>query len=295
MPCYSPISGYRTANGTVVFTELKRHGESSPITIACGQCIGCKLERSRQWGIRCTHELSLYKRNSFITLTYDPEHLPYRNQLTHEHFQLFMKRLRKANKQLIRYYMGGEYGTQHGRPHYHAILFNKDFPDRKHFKKTGSGESIYTSEELTKLWPWGFSSVGNATFESAAYIARYCLAKKTGEEAKTHYKRHDEQGDYEQVPEYNKMSNRPGIGADWLKFFKTDVYTEDHVIVRGHPSRVPKYYDKLFDRINEEQMRQFKEDREWQGYQHRADNTPARLDVKRLVTEAKLKHLKREL
>lgn len=191
--------------------------------------------------------------------------------------------------------MGGEYGTEHGRPHYHAILFNKDWNDRKYFKTTGSGEKIYTSEQLQKLWPYGFSSTGNATFESAAYIARYCLAKRTGKEAEEYYKRTDEEGEYQQVPEYNKMSNRPGIGADWLKFYERDVYTEDYVIVRGHESRAPKYYDKLFARINDETMAQFKEEREWKGYQHRADNTPERLAVKEIVTRAKLQHLKREL
>lgn len=133
MPCYHPITGYKTAGGQVVWNELKRHGECTPITVTCGQCIGCKLERSRVWAMRCVHEASLYKRNSSITLTYDPAHVPYRNQLTHKHFQDFMKRLRKKNIG-VRYYMGGEYGTLHNRPHYHAILFNKDFPDRKYFK-----------------------------------------------------------------------------------------------------------------------------------------------------------------
>lgn len=206
-----------------------------------------------------------------------------------------MKRARKNINSLIRFYMGGEYGEQLGRPHYHAIIFNHDWTDREYFKTTGSGEKIYTSEKLAKLWPYGFSSIGNATFESAAYIARYCLSKRTGEEAKTYYKRVDEEGEYQLNPEYSKMSNRPGIGADWLKFYKKDVYTNDYVIIRGHKSTTPTYYDKLFARIDEDTMKQFKEDREYKGYQLRTDNTPERLDVKRQVTEAKLKHLKREL
>lgn len=237
--------------------------------------------------MRCVHEASLYKRNSSITLTYDPAHVPYRNQLTHKHFQDFMKRLRKKNIG-VRYYMGGEYGTLHNRPHYHAILFNKDFPDRKYFKKSPSGEKIYTSDELERLWPWGYSGVGDATFEMAAYIARYCLAKRTGKEAEAHYRREDEEGIYQQIPEYNRMSNRSGLGADWIKFFKTDVYTDDYVIIRGKESRTPKYYDKIFNRINEETMARIKEEREWTAYQHRDDNTQARLDVKEQVQQAKL-------
>lgn len=238
--------------------------------------------------------MQMYNQNSFITLTYDPKFLPYRGQLTHEHFQKFMKRLRKENTQLIRYYMGGEYGTSNEgehRPHYHAILFNKDWTDRKYFKKSPSGEKIYTSSALERLWPYGYSSTANATFLSAAYIARYCMQKVTGERAAEHYKREDENGTYQLNPEYNMMSN--GIGADWLKFYKQDVYTDDYVIVRGHKSRVPRYYDKKFAKLDEEQMQHFKELREWKAYQVRTDNTDERLTVKEKVTEAKIKALAR--
>lgn len=201
--------------------------------------------------------------------------------------------MRKENTQLIRYYMGGEYGEENKRPHYHAIIFNKDWADRKYFKTTGSGEKVYTSAELERLWPWGYSGTGDATFEMAAYIARYCLAKRTGKEAEAHYRREDENGIYQQIPEYNKMSNRPGIGADWIKFFKQDVYTDDYVIIRGKESRTPKYYDKIFNRINEETMARFKEEREWTAYQHREDNTQERLNVKEQVQQAKLNALLR--
>lgn len=289
MPCYHPITGYQTKTGAVVWKELQRHGETKPITLACGQCIGCRLERSRIWATRCTHEMQLYNQNSFITLTYSPENVPYRNQLTHEHFQLFMKRLRRKNTQLIRYYMGGEYGEENKRPHYHAILFNKDWRDRKYFKKTPSGEKIYTSSELEKLWPYGYSSTAEATFLSAAYIARYCLQKVTGKAAEQHYHREDENGPYQQIPEYNEMSN--GIAADWLKFYRQDVYTHDYVIVRGKQSRVPRYYDKQLAKIDEEQLQHFKELREWKAYQVREDNTDERLAVKEQVTDAKLKTL----
>jgi hypothetical protein len=46
------------------------------LKIPCGRCIGCRLEYSRQWAMRCHHEASLHTFNSFITLTYDPENLP---------------------------------------------------------------------------------------------------------------------------------------------------------------------------------------------------------------------------
>lgn len=296
MPCYEPITGYRTANGTVVFSELQRHGTTDSVTVACGQCIGCRLERSRVWATRCVHEANLYKHNSFITLTYNNENLPGRGQLQLRDMQLFMKRLRKKYEpKLIRFYAGGEYGTLEDRPHYHYILFNHDWTDKQYFKTTGSGEKIYTSKELEQLWPYGHSSTGAVTFESAAYIARYCIQKRNGEQAEEHYKRFDHMGEYQLTPEFNIMSRKPGIGGDWLKFYKGDVYTQDHIIINGVQTNVPKFYDKIFKRIDPEKMRDFKEEREYRGYLNRKDNTPERLAVKKQVAQAKINQLKREL
>ena len=100
MPCYSPLTGYvsrePSKNGKfpIVFDPKKGWIDRS-VTVPCGQCIGCLLERSRQWAMRCSHEASLYDENCFITLTYDDEHLPPDGCLNKEHFQKFMKRLRK--------------------------------------------------------------------------------------------------------------------------------------------------------------------------------------------------------
>ena len=47
--------------------------------------------------------------NSFVTLTYDDDHLPEYNSLNYKHFQDFMKRLRKSHNG-VRFYMCGEYG-----------------------------------------------------------------------------------------------------------------------------------------------------------------------------------------
>lgn len=242
--------------------------------------------------MRCVHEAALYKNNCFITLTYNDEHLPHRGHLHYPDFVGFMKRLRKHQTD-IRFYMGGEYGELTWRPHYHAILFNWDWKDKTYLKTTGSGEKIYTSEKLNKLWPFGYASTAAATFESAAYIARYCLQKRTGEEAEEWYKRYDYLGEYQLTPEFNQASRDPGIGAHWLKFYKNDVYSDDYVIMNGVKTNVPKFYDKLLKRMNPELMAEFKEEREWRGYQRREDNTEARLKVKETVTIARTNLLKR--
>lgn len=307
MACYHPLtaylSGHQTNNATgkafrrVSFKETDEHDRQ--ISLPCGQCIGCRLERSRQWAMRCIHEAQLHQNNCFITLTYNDEHLPKDLSLDHRDFQLFFKRLRKANPHIkIRYYMAGEYGTNFGRPHFHACIFGYDFHDKKLFKRTTADSLIYTSEELEKLWPYGYSTVGDVTFESAAYVARYIMQKQTGKDVnKDHYTYCDLQtGELIKIqPEYNKMSLKPGIGADWYKKYKTDVYPHDFVEVRGKKLKPPKYYDRLFSKENPYEYDQILYTREKQAKLRPEEHSYERLLVKETVTKAKLQKLKRKL
>lgn len=254
MPCYHPMPAVRLSDGSVKFVSRNKRGVEGTLELPCGQCIGCRLERSRQWAMRCLHEASLYDRNSFITLTYNDSNLPPGGSLSYSDFQRFMKRLRKRIGSKVRFYAGGEYGEQGTiRPHFHACLFGYDFPDKVYYKKSSSGSRIYTSKLLESLWPYGLSSIGDVTFESAAYIARYCVAKRTGDAAKEWYKCEefvDEDGVIRDsvTPEFNRMSLKPGIGSRWLEKFKTDVYPRDYVVVNGVKVKPPKYYDVLFER-----------------------------------------------
>ena len=152
MACNSPLQAFQCLDGSVVFTERKGDVVRS-LQLPCGKCLGCRLERSRQWAMRCMHEASLYERNCFITLTYNDAHLPANRNLEYSDFQKFMKRFRKRFPSTkIRFYMAGEYGEKFGRPHFHACIFNFDFPDRKYLKTTGSGSKLYTSKLLESLW-----------------------------------------------------------------------------------------------------------------------------------------------
>ena len=149
MVCLSPLEAYyskelnRTGKRSLVFD--KREALSGvPINVPCGQCIGCRLQKSLDWAVRCVHEKSLHEESSFVTLTYDDEHLPKNGSLVYRDFQLFMKRLRKEFAPTnIRFYMCGEYGETFSRPHYHACLFNCFFPDRKRIPGGNSGSPLY--------------------------------------------------------------------------------------------------------------------------------------------------------
>lgn len=301
MPCYSPLKGYYskklnpTGKRSIVF-DPRQGIDDKALDLPCGQCIGCRLERSRQWAIRCVHEASLYEKNSFITLTYSPEHLPKDGSLQLHHFQRFMKRLRKSEGPNIRFFHCGEYGEKYQRPHYHACLFNYDFNDKK-LLRDQDNIKLYTSEKLAKLWPLGFSTIGDVTFESAAYVARYVTKKIIGPQAVHHYNNIDyKTGEIiqERKPEYVTMSRRPGIGRPWLDRYISDVYPDDFVILRGAKIKPPKFYDSVLQKRMPYEHDDIKERRNENARLKAFDNTPDRLAVKEFIKKTQITTLKRK-
>lgn len=291
-----------TGKLSIVFNKAKAQmGIHAPtLMLPCGQCVGCRLERSRQWAIRCVHEASLYEQNAFITLTYSDEHLPADRSVNHRPFQLFMKRLTKYTRKEyghgVRFYMCGEYGENFGRPHFHACLFGHDFEDKTLWKMERD-IPLYRSKKLEELWPYGYSTIGGVTFQSAAYVARYIMKKITGEAAANHYEWMDpETGEFHnRKPEYTTMSRRPGIGSRWLEKYRSDVYPDDFVVINGKKMKPPKYYDTQYELVYPTDLEQIKKARKQQGKKREAHNTPARLAVREKVQKARLSQLKRTI
>lgn len=254
MPCYRPIAceaAGRRANGKLIikFAGKQSQNEVGSFKISCGKCLGCSLEKARQWAIRCVHESKMHEESAFITLTYNNEHLPPSGSVEPRPFQLFVKRLRKALKgRKIRYFHCGEYGPKLGRPHYHALIFGYGFLDRVLYKSKPF--RWYRSAELEKLWPFGFSTVADVTEASAGYVARYTLKKVYGHNSRDHYK-----GKH---PEYITMSRRPGIGKPWFDKFKSDIYPEGVYINNGVRCSPPKYYDNEFAKLEPKTMEKIK-------------------------------------
>lgn len=249
----------------------------------------------------------------------------YGGTLHYREFQLFMKRLRKALSRertgtilssrstpaaagsygasphtpahTVRFYMAGEYGEQFARPHWHACLFGIDFQDKKYLGRTPSGSKLWTSATLEKLWPLGFSSIGEVTFESAAYVARYVMKKITGQQQKKHYEKidHDTGEIIELKPEFNNMSRKQGIGKAWLERFEADVYPHAKVIVRGHKTNPPRYYDKQYKKTHPTEWEAIEYDRFLEGQKHHQEQQPHRLRAREQVAAAKISQLKRKL
>ena len=337
MPCYSPLKGYKDEEtGGLVF---RRDDTKETMEVSCGQCIGCRLDRSRMWAMRITHECSLYEDsggNSFVTLTYrnketctreqlangfhirddwsldEPKKDEFGKQVESSHFQKFMKRLRKSRPGAkLKYYHCGEYGNicRHGidldavkcplcnvgRPHYHAILFNCSFNDLEAYA-TQNGVTRYTSPELEDIWKYGYVDVGKVTFQSAAYTARYIMKKINGDQAEEHYQNITELGEIQPlVHEYSSMSN--GIGLEWFKKYKDDMFPSDEVPVVGQGviKKVPRYYTDRMAEENEAIVEEVKRLRQVFRKENAEEYTPERLISKYKVKKAQVSLLGRTL
>lgn len=249
------LRGVTTSKGAKVIVWSQKEADASPFGyddfyLPCGGCLSCRLQYAKTWAIRCVHEASLHERNCFLTLTYSPSHLPSDFSLHLDHFQDFMKRYRYYFGNGIRYYHSGEYGDKFGRPHYHALIFGHDFDDKKFFKMSGKNK-IFISPTLNDIWSFGHCYIGEVTFQSAAYVARYCMKKVTGNAAIEHYCTGVDQDTGEMFfrrPEYSTMSRREAIGKKWYSQFFNDVYPHGFLIIDGKRVVAPKYYDKLFAR-----------------------------------------------
>lgn len=300
--CYHPIKGFRslernptTGRYGITFNATKALIEGSSLALPCGRCIGCRIDKSRQWALRCHHEAQMHESNCFVTLTYDDQHVPQDYSVKLRDWQLFMKRLRKKYGNGIRFLASGEYGGRFLRPHYHALIFGHDFKDKVLFRTNKSGDRCYTSAELKELWPYGQHELGNVTFKSARYVAGYIMKKMTGTQADAHYTRVSpiDGQTYRVATEFCVMSRRPGLGTSWFDKFRSDAFPSDFLIVDGRKVKPPAFYlDKL---VPEDEKAKIQRNRKRFALKQRSNNTKARLAVREEVQQIRAQRLLREL
>lgn len=156
-------------------------------------------------------ESNLHTDNAFVTLTYSDENLPPDGSLRPRDVQLWLKALRKAIQPArFRFFLVGEYGDRTSRPHYHVALFGYPACDRgrtDHRKV----KCCPSCDLIRATWKHGGIDVGRLEPESAAYVAGYVTKKLTNKEDP--YVAEKLGGRY---PEFARMSNRPGIGAEFM-------------------------------------------------------------------------------
>lgn len=212
--------------------------------VPCRVCMECRLDYTKTWAVRVMNEASCYNNNCFITLTYNDENRP--GDLIKADLQKFFKRLRKHLSLPIRYFACGERGGQFGREHFHAIIFNW-YPGDTYYDKYCQE---YRSPTLEKLWPFGFSTVGDVSFNSARYVASYIVKQHRGKD-KGYY---EENGLH---PEFVIMSN--GIGKKFCENHKKQLRALGYLPSNGYKVPLPRYYEqKLF---NEEERKERKNEK----------------------------------
>jgi hypothetical protein len=113
--------------------------------------------------------------------------------------------------------------------------------------------------------------------------------KITGDMAEEHYKGRE--------PEYVVMSRRPGIGRGWFEKFASDVYPHDYVVIRnGIKCKPPRYYDKIYDEWNPEEMHNIKTRRKFLALQSdEHEKSWERMEVKEAIQVLKAQKLIRPL
>jgi len=306
MTCYYPntayVTGTRSTGTKIIAFGLPKSGDQESFLLPCGQCHGCRLDRSIMWAARCMHEAQLHDDNQFITLTYDQE--PLDGSLNPPDFTKFMKRYRKSlGSDKIRFFHGAEYGDKLKRPHHHAIIFGHRFQDLEAFREC-EGIITYYSPALEKLWGHGYCTVSDVTLASAAYVARYCMKKVTtakNSEDK-HYAHYETispiTGEIRQIlPEYATMSRRPGIAKDWYDKYHSDIFPHDTCIVHGKTVKTPRYYENLLRSTDVSAFEELKEKRLQKALlpENQYNNTPARLRVREKVKLASMANINRNL
>lgn len=165
------------------------------------------------------HEYEWWPSSSFVTLTYDDEHMPMRGSLLPLDLELWLKRVRRGiEPRRIRFYGAGEYGERFHRPHYHVIAFGLDPASDR--------------EVVDDSWQKGFVNVGYVSEHSIRYVADYVQSKLYGEVADRVYEG--------RTPPFARMSQ--GLGRDWCDARAEALRASMSLTHRGHTVALPRYY-----------------------------------------------------
>lgn len=253
--------------------------------IPCGQCIGCRIRQREDWTTRIELEARDYPKEEvwFITLTYDDDHVPGMivrtgeimrkvqytwkpgekrpesvQILLYEDIQKFIKRLRKAYRGKLRYFVAGEYGEQTARPHYHMILYGWRPTDLENLYKIHHN-GYYTSKWMEDLWKMGQIQIAQAVPETYRYVAGYVTKKMyeiDGKKANQYY-------ELGQTKPFACMSLKPGLGDRYYQEHKAEIWKQGYIqCTNGKRAQIPRYYEKQMEAENPERLWRIKQNRQ---------------------------------
>lgn len=202
------------------FENLPRHLEY--LRVPCGKCLFCRLEHAKEWGLRCALEWFTRKDNEcyFLTLTYSDFYND--GKLHKQHVRSFIKKLRSLNRGIkFKYFVCGEFGEKTNRPHYHMLLFGLNLGKLIFYKMSGNN-ALYFSDQLNHIWEYGYVVVGDLTFNSAFYTARYAMKKN-------------------KVQQTIQLQSQ-GIGKQYFLDNCKEIINSGYVSFRGIKYKIPRYF-----------------------------------------------------
>lgn len=147
------------------------------VPVACRQCTQCRRNRMNDYIGRALCEAAYSDAACAVTLTYAPRDDLAERVITPEHFQRFIRSLRRAGHS-VRYLVAGEYGEAKGRAHFHAVLFFKGTPPEMPqqqifwFPKDARGFSHWPHGHVFADW--------NTSHASMRYVCKYLLKAEAG-------------------------------------------------------------------------------------------------------------------
>lgn len=255
---YSEETGFwstRQDLGEDIFTGKYRFydvkgNEVFPYPVPCGTCFNCRIRKSAEWADRMTMEICTSSYPCwFVTLTYDDKYVPWNDDgtsltLSREDADRFIKNYQMycyRHGLTPRHFLSGEYGSKTFRPHYHCILFDLPLDDLEYYGNNFRGDVFFTSHTVSSWWSGkGFILLAHASWETAAYTARYVTKKMYG-------KLSDLYEEANILPEFQLQSNRPGIGHDFFVKNREKIMHDGGIVLpSGRICCIPQYFDRLY-------------------------------------------------
>lgn len=254
MSCYYPILAYRQFKDSEGKWHIKmipdradysikrlrlKYGDDL-LLLPCGKCLGCKFDKARDWATRVYCESLYHEKSCFLTLTYEDKFLPKNQKKNRQFVNEFIKSLRNRGEE-IRYFGCGERGETTGRIHAHIILFGYMPSDLEFYSRGSNGDPLYTSKSLASLWSKGHILIGDVSYKSAGYVARY-TTKKIGDD-----------------DSFLLCSNRPGIGYQYAIDHGKEIMDTGYVygdFGDDYKAPIPRYFEKLLSHLYVEEWNQ---------------------------------------
>uniref|UniRef100_A0AAU8B4N2 Replication initiator protein n=1 Tax=Dulem virus 94 TaxID=3145805 RepID=A0AAU8B4N2_9VIRU len=222
--------------------HTKRDKEGNYKVYPCGRCLACRKNDATSWGIRSYFESLSHQYSTFLTVTYDDDHLlpslspRFAGSLSIPDHQDFIKRLRYYCGTGVRFLVGAEYGDTTNRPHMHYLIFGVAMTDPIFY------DAFYSSKKKgwiarCKAWDKGECFIRPLDVGSCFYTSKYSLKYSKDDYVELKAVK-------QQLP-FRLMSKHPGIGYEYFLKEKDRIMTDGFIRFKGSKIGIPRYfYDK---------------------------------------------------